>query len=111
MHTYAESIIDTEPRLEAWQFYGTSTRRGHRFYLHLLMQPYDTISVRGLPIKRIAAVRSLKTNQPLEYSTRCAILDTLQNSDPIGELTIQVLADVIDPNATVLMVDLLAEQK
>ncbi len=107
MSDHAESIIGTKPGLEAWQFYGTSTRRENRFYLHLLMKPYEAISVRGLPIKRIAGVRSLKTNQPLEYSTRCAILDSMQNPDPIGELTIQVPADVIDPNATVLVVDLL----
>jgi len=74
MKHYAESIIGTEPGLEAWQFYGPSTRREQRYYLHLLMQPYDTISVRGLPITQIASVRSLKTNQPLEYTTRCAIL-------------------------------------
>ena len=109
MNDHAESIIDTEPGLEAWQFYGTSTRRGQRFYLHLLMQPYDTISVRGVPINRVAAVRSLKTNQPLEYTTRCAILDSLQNPDPLGELSIQVPAAVIDPSATVLVVDLLPE--
>lgn len=107
MKHYAESIIGTEAGLEAWQFYGPSTRRGQRYYLHLLMQPYDTISVRGLPIKQIASVRSLKTNQLLKYTTRCAILDALQNPDPIGELTIQVPANVIDPNATVLVVDLL----
>lgn len=106
MKHYAESIIGTEAGLEAWQFYGPSTRRGQRYYLHLLMQPYDTISVRGLPIKQIASVRSMKTNQPLEYTTRCAILDTLQNPDPLGELTIQVPAEALDPNATVLVVDL-----
>lgn len=107
MSHYAESIIDTEPGLEAWQFYGTSTRREHRFYLHLLMKPYDTISVRGVPIKQIAAVLDLKTNQPLEYTTRCTILDSLQNPDPLGELIIQVPADAHDPNATVLVVDFL----
>lgn len=109
MSHHAESIIGTEPGLEAWQFYGTSTRREHRFYLHLLMKPYDAITVRGLPIKRIAAVRSLKTNQPLEYTTRCAILDSLHNPDPLGELTIQIPASEVDPNATVLTVDLLPQ--
>ncbi|MGL5870871.1 MAG: alpha-L-fucosidase [Xenococcaceae cyanobacterium] len=111
MNHYAESIIDTEPGLEAWQFYGSSTRRGQRYYLHLLMQPYDTLSVRGVPIKQIAAVRSLKTNQPLEYTARCSILDTLQNPDPLGELIIQVPATAIDPNATVLFIDFLPKQK
>jgi alpha-L-fucosidase len=107
MSHYGESIINTKPGLEAWQFYGTSTRREHRFYLHLLMKPYDTISVRGVPIKQIAAVLDLKTNQPLEYTTRCSILDSLQNPSPLGELIIQVPVDTHDPNATVLVVDFL----
>ena len=111
MSYHAESIIDTKPGLEAWQFYGTSTRREHRFYLHLLMKPYDVVTVRGLPIKRIAAVRSLKTNQPLEYTTRCTVLDSLLNPDPAGELIIQIPVAEIDPNATVLTVDLLPENQ
>lgn len=63
------------------------------------------------PSSVIAAVRSLKTNQPLEYTARCSIVDTLQSPDPLGELIIQVPATEIDPNATVLVVDVLPEQK
>jgi alpha-L-fucosidase len=70
------------------------------------MRPYDTVTVRGLPIKRIAAVRALNGNRPLTYSTRCAILDQLLNSDPMGEVTITVPAEVIDPLATVVAVDI-----
>ena len=39
MDAYGESIHDTEPGLAPWQFYGPSTRRGDRIYLHLLSRP------------------------------------------------------------------------
>ena len=50
MSTNGESIIGTKPGLEAWQFYGPSARRGETVYLHLLMRPYETMTVRGVPI-------------------------------------------------------------
>ncbi|MBD1919549.1 alpha-L-fucosidase [Microcoleus sp. FACHB-831] len=100
-----ESIIGTSPGLEPWQFYGTSTRRGNRVYLHLLMKPYETISVRGVPIKRIKSVQVLANRMELNYSTRCGIMDSFTNSDPLGELTIQVPESAIDPYATAIAID------
>lgn len=101
-----ESVVGTSPGLASWQFYGPSTRRGQRLYLHLLMKPYDTITVRGLPIKQVQSVQVLATGKALEYSTRCAIVDALLNPDPLGELTIQVPEAVLDPYVTVLAVDM-----
>jgi hypothetical protein len=37
---------------------------------------------------------------------RCAIMDSLMNPDPLGELTIQVPEQVVDPYATVIAIDL-----
>jgi alpha-L-fucosidase len=107
MAAHGESIAGTTPGLEPWQFYGPSTRRGDRLYLHLLMRPYETVCVRGVPIKRIRSVQALATGQALPYTTRCAILDGFLNSDPAGELSITVPEPVIDPYATVIAVDLL----
>lgn len=104
-----ESIIGTQPGLEPWQFYGTSTRKGDRIYLHLLMKPYDTISVRGVPIKRIKSVCVLAEGTELSHTTRCAIT-SLFNPDPLGELTIQVPESVIDPYATVIAIDFAPEE-
>jgi len=101
-----ESIVGAEPGLEPWQFYGPSTRRGNRIYLHLLMRPYDTVSVRGLPIRRVQSVRVLGSNRSLEFATRAPIIETLFGDDPMGEITIQVPADVVDPYVTVLAVDI-----
>jgi alpha-L-fucosidase len=103
--SYGESIHDTEPGLAPWQFYGPSTRRGDRLYLHLLSRPYDTVAVRGIPIRRVRAVTELRTGTVLDASGRCPVVDQLFNSDPTGELTIRVPESVLDPLATTLAVD------
>lgn len=104
MAANGESIVDTGPGLEAWQHYGPSTRRGERVFVHLLARPYDTATVRGVPIRRVATVRHLATGVPLRYTTRCAILDSLLSPDPMGEVVIEVPEDCIDELATVLEV-------
>ena len=100
-----ETIIGTSPGLEPWQFYGPSTRRDDTTYLHLLMRPYESVTVRGVPIKRVRSVRVFSTGQELAFTTRCAIMDQFFNPDPKGELRIEVPEDVIDPLATVLAID------
>jgi alpha-L-fucosidase len=107
MDRNAAAILDTEPGLEPWQFYGPSTRKGDRVFLHLLMRPYDDgVTVRGLPIKRIARVRELASGSELAFATRCPIIDQLFNADPIGEATIRVPERLVDPLATVLEVQI-----
>ncbi|AFZ24899.1 alpha-L-fucosidase [Cylindrospermum stagnale PCC 7417] len=106
MSRHSESIIGTKPGLEPWQFYGPSTRKENRIYLHLLMKPYETISVRGIPIKRVKSVSLLADGTELAYTSRCAIIDSMLNSDPLGELTISVPESVIDPYATVICIDI-----
>ncbi|MDZ4877583.1 MAG: hypothetical protein CLLPBCKN_007018 [Chroococcidiopsis cubana SAG 39.79] len=106
----SESIIGTMPALEPWQFYGPSTRKRDRIYLHLLMKPYETVSVRGVPIKRVKSVSVLADGTRLQYTTRCAIVDTLfSHPDPLGELTIQVPESAIDSYATVIAVDFIPQ--
>jgi alpha-L-fucosidase len=104
MAAYGASIHDTEPGLAPWQFYGPSTRAGERVYVHLLQRPYDTVTVRGVPIRHVRAVRELRSGAPLPYRTRCSVADQLFNSDPNGELIITVPEEVIDTLATVLEV-------
>jgi alpha-L-fucosidase len=102
----SQSIVGTAPGLEPWQFYGPSTRKGETVFLHLLMRPYDTVSVRGAPIKRIRSVRTLAGGHPLPHTTRCAIIDGMFNSDPMGELTITVPESAVDPYATVIAINI-----
>ena len=48
----------------------------------------------------------LATGQELEWTTRCSVLDELFNSDPHGEVRIEVPEAVVDDLATVLALDL-----
>ncbi len=105
MQKNGESIIGTVPGFEPWQCYAPSTRRGDTVYVHLLMRPYDTVTVRGVPIKRVRSVRALATGSSLTFDTRCAIMDQLLSRDPLGELTITVPAADIDEHTTVLAIE------
>jgi len=105
MGDYGESILDTTAGLAPWQFYGPSTRKGDRLYLHCLARPYETITVRGQPIKRVRQAIELRTGTKLDLSTRCPIIDELFNPDPTGEVTIRVPEALLDDLATVIALD------
>ena len=105
MSRNGESIIGTAPGLEPWQCYGPSTRSGDRVYVHLLMRPYESATVRGVRIRRLRSVRALSTGEELSFDTRCSILDGMLNADPLGEVTVRVPESAIDPYATVLALE------
>ncbi len=108
MDAHHEAIHDTTPGLEPWQFYGPSTRRGNRVFAFCLMRPYDTVTVRGLPVKRVARVRVLGTGAALTFGTRTGVIEQLM-PDPDGEVTIAVPETELDEFATVLAIDLADE--
>jgi alpha-L-fucosidase len=105
MARHADGIVGTEPGLAPWQFYGPSTRRGDRTFLHLLMRPYDAVTVRGVPVRRVRGVRALAGGAELPWTSRVAVPDRLFNPDPLGELRIVVPEAAIDPSATVIAVE------
>jgi alpha-L-fucosidase len=74
-------------------------------YLHLLMRPYDTVTVRGVRVRQVRSVRVVGTRERLPFAARTAILDGLA-ADPLGELTITVPESVLDPDATVLALEM-----
>jgi alpha-L-fucosidase len=111
MERHADAIHDTRPGLEPWQFYGPSTRKGERVFLHLLMRPYDSVSVRGVPVKRVRAVRELSRGRALAHRSRTTILDQMVNPDPLGELTIAVPEELVDPLATVIELEIAPGEK
>ena len=102
---HGSAIHGTEAGLEPWQFYGPSTRHGNRIHLFLLTRPYETITVRGLPVRRVRNVTELSSGTDLTFSSRTAILDQLR-ADPDGEITIVVPEELLDPMATVIAVDI-----
>jgi alpha-L-fucosidase len=106
MARHAESIVGTSPGLAAWQHYGPSTRRGNRVYAHVLLRPYDSVTLRGVRIGRARAATALGTNTPLTFTKRASIVDSMmRNPDAVGELTIAVPQEAIDEHATVLALD------
>lgn len=102
MDGHAESIHDTEPGLDPWQFYGPSTRKGDRVFLHCVMRPYEQVVVRGLPIRRVTSARDLGTGAELPFRTRATAEQELLSRDPIGEVFVEVPSERIDPIATVV---------
>jgi alpha-L-fucosidase len=99
------SISATAPGLEPWQFYGPSTRRDGRVFLHCLMRPYESVSVRGVRVRRAKAAHVLGSGAELKLHQRIAASDMLFNQDPVGELIIDVPENQLDPIATVIAVD------
>ncbi len=101
---HREAVLGVEAGLEAWQHYGPSTRRGSRTYVHLLARPYETVTVRGLKVKRVERVTELSSGTELAFTTRTGILEAF-GPDPDGEVTITVPASLVDDDATVLAID------
>ena len=84
MDRNAAAVYDTGPGLEPWQFYGPSTRRGNRIFCHLLWRPYGTFTVRGLPVRRVAAVRHLATGTDLAFTTGAALFRVSHRAIPVN---------------------------
>jgi alpha-L-fucosidase len=105
MARHGEAIIGAEAGLEPWQFYGPTTRRGNTVYLHLLMRPYESVTLRGVHIRRVKSVTVLGSGALLPVSGRCPVMDQLFNRDPVGELTITVPESELDQFATVIAVE------
>ena len=81
-----------------------STRRGQRVYLIMPFKPYDCITVRGVPLKKIRAVSCLSSGEPLGYAARFSATDAVLG-DPSGEMRIEIPERLIDDYATVVAVD------
>ena len=104
MRVNAEAIHGADAGLEPWQFYGPSTRRGDRVYLFLLQRPHDTVTVRGLPIRRVQRVTDVASGQALAFRTRTGVMDQLQ-ADPHGEVIVDVAGVDLDQLTPVLALD------
>jgi alpha-L-fucosidase len=102
---HGEAIRGTRPGLEPWQFYGPSTQKGDTTYVFLLMRPYDSVTLRGVPVRRVRSVRVVGTGAELRFRTRTGIIESLL-PDPPGELVVSVPDDQLDADATVLAVEI-----
>jgi alpha-L-fucosidase len=105
MDAHGSAIHGSSAGLEPWQFYGPTTRRDGRIHLFLLMRPDETVTVRGLPVRRVERVTVLASGEELRFTTRTGIFESLQ-PDPDGEVVIAVPGSALDRFATVLAVDI-----
>ena len=104
MRDHGESIRGTTAGLEPWQFYGPSTRKGNRLFLHLPWRPYDSFRVRGIRLRTVESVRHLATGESLEWAKRATAQQEMFGRDPVGDMVISVPERLIDPVATVVEV-------
>ncbi len=104
MDRNAGAIHDTQAGLDAWQFYGPSTRAGDKIYLICPWRPYEQVVVRGLPIRRVARAAHLATEAELPMVTRATVEQEITR-DPIGEVVIGLPENLIDPMATVIALE------
>jgi alpha-L-fucosidase len=100
MSSHADAIHDTERGLEPWQFYGPSTRRGDTVHLFCVMRPYEQVSVRGVPIRRVSSARIGSVDVP--WRGRATAAEEIGSRDPVGEVFVAVPPELIDPVATVV---------
>lgn len=84
-----ESIFDVEPGLEAWQFYGPTTKAANTLYLHVLGATDDVVDVRGIPIQRVQRVTHLATREALPWKGRRELhAQAYESGEPTGNLEI-----------------------
>jgi alpha-L-fucosidase len=104
MADHAPAIHGVDAGLEAWQFYGPSTRRRDLVHLFLVLRPQGFVTVRGVPVKRVERVSVMGSGVELRFTTRAGVLDQVM-PDPVGEIVVEVPDDVLDPVVTVLTVE------
>jgi len=105
-----DSIIGTKPGLEAWQFTGPTTKKGNTVYLHLLMKPYESVTIQGVHVNNVKSVHVLGSGRELSYSKRTKLADQVRQklssfNDPVGDLIIAVPEAAVEPHVTVIAVD------
>ena len=108
MSRNGEAIKNAGPGLEPWQFYGPTTKKGNTVYLHLLMKPYQNVTLRGVHVNRVQSVSALGKNIKLDYARHITVSDQVLEAygvtDTVGDLIIQVPQAAIDDHATVIAV-------
>jgi alpha-L-fucosidase len=114
MSRNSESVKGTSAGLEPYQFYGPTTQKGNTIYLHLLMKPYETVTLRNVHVNKVESVRTLRKGTDLNYSKHLGandqIMEGLGFTDPLGDLIIETPKSVLDDYATVIVVNFKAAQ-
>ncbi len=104
MARHADAVRGTSAGLEAWQFYGPTTRGAGCVNLFVVMRPHESITVRGVPVRRVSRITAVGTGTELDFSIRTGIIEMLMD-DPDGELTISVPESELDEFVTVVRIE------
>jgi alpha-L-fucosidase len=104
MAKHREAVVGVSPGVEPWQFYGPSTRRDNRVYCMAIAKPYESITIRGIPVKQVKKVTALGTGNELKFKRHTPIMESFL-PDPTGEITVVVPESDIDDYATVIAID------
>ena len=104
LELHGEAIYGTTPALDPWQFYGPATRGGDTLYLFLISRPYDSVTLRGVPIERVGRARLLGTGQ--ELATTIHRRADIHDQDPVGEVRIAVPESALDSLASVIAIEI-----
>lgn len=102
MDAHAESVVGVAPT-SGVDFYGPSTARQGRLYLHLVMRPIEQVIVRGIPVERVRSVRLLATGEELPFELNVEVHEQAeQTGEALGELHIPA------PAASGALIDVIA---
>jgi len=109
MSRNGEGIKGTIAGLEPWQFDGPTTQKGYNIYLHLLMKPYESVTVRGVHVNKVGSVRVMGSGVNLNYSKHVTVSDQVMEAygyeDLVADLIIETPQSVLDNYATVILVN------
>ncbi|MEY9852721.1 alpha-L-fucosidase [Leifsonia sp. EB41] len=102
MDAHSESVVGAAPT-SGVDFYGPSTARQGRLYLHLVMRPIEQVIVRGIPVERVRSVRLLATGEELPFERNVEVHEQAEQSgEALGELHIPA------PTASGAAIDVIA---
>lgn len=102
MAKHRDAVVGVMPGLEPWQFYGPSTRRGSTIYAIATARPYEGVTIRGVPVRRLRSARVMATGTELDVRRHTAIMESFM-PDPNGEITAWIPEAEIDEFATVIV--------
>lgn len=100
--SHGESIYGVTPGTSAIEFHGPVTTRKDRIYLHLVLVPVDRVTVRGLPVSRIADIRLLGSEESLPFTINLEVHEDETDTEVTGEVIISF------PGSTDALVDVIA---
>ncbi|WP_267489880.1 alpha-L-fucosidase [Enemella evansiae] len=108
---HRDAVFDLEPAPEPIRgpvpLAAKSSPTGTRLFAYCTMRPWDRLTLRSVPVRRVRAVRVLATGQELPHQAVPHVSEVHAGvADPLGELDIEVPGEVADALVPVLEIEL-----